>query len=122
MIYRCTSPDDKAWKNYGGRGISVCEQWLTSFDNYYAHVGDAPPGLTLDRIDNDGNYEPGNMRWATPHQQTFNQRHACRLATTCRQGHPYDDANTYVTPLGKRDCRTCRTEASRRARSRVSAS
>lgn len=72
---RCGNPNDKAWKNYGGRGIKVCDRWRNSFEAFYADVGDPPEAwLTLDRIDNDRGYEPGNVRWATRVQQNNNRR------------------------------------------------
>jgi hypothetical protein len=75
LIQRCTNPHAPAWKNYGGRGIRVCETWLNSFESFLADVGLRPhPSLTLDRKDNDGNYEPGNVRWATRLEQTRNRR------------------------------------------------
>lgn len=73
MKQRCLNPNNHAYENYGGRGITVCDRWVT-FENFYADMGDPPPGLSLDRFDNDGNYEPGNCRWATPEEQIANQR------------------------------------------------
>jgi hypothetical protein len=69
---RCTNSNDAAWKNYGGRGI---EFRFTSFNQFFAELGPKPtPRHTLDRINNDGHYEPGNVRWATRKQQALNQR------------------------------------------------
>jgi hypothetical protein len=74
MIQRCTNRDCKAWGAYGGRGISVCEQWRT-FENFLADVGGRPSrAYSLDRINNDGNYEPGNVRWALKLTQARNTR------------------------------------------------
>lgn len=73
MLDRCLRPESANWKNYGGRGITVCERWMR-FDNFLADMGEPPAGMTLDRVNNDGNYEPGNCRWATPKEQRANQR------------------------------------------------
>jgi hypothetical protein len=76
MIQRCTNALEAAYPNYGGRGIRVCDEWLNDFQAFYDHVSTLPhfgeKGRSLDRIDNDGNYEPGNVRWATRTEQQRN--------------------------------------------------
>lgn len=73
MIQRCTDPRSEHWRYWGARGIAVCERWRT-FENFLADMGERPPDRTLDRINNDGNYEPGNVRWATAAEQSRNTR------------------------------------------------
>jgi hypothetical protein len=74
MIQRCENPNQVNYKNYGGRGITVCERWH-KFENFYADVGDKPEGMTLDRWpDNDGDYEPTNYKWSTLLEQQQNKR------------------------------------------------
>lgn len=75
MLDRCSNPDCRQYPNYGGRGIKVCPRWQESVWAFYEDVGEPPsPKHSLDRIDNDGNYEPGNCRWATPTEQHRNYR------------------------------------------------
>lgn len=76
MRRRCDSPKLEQYPNYGGRGIRVCERWM-SFENFFADVGRRPSlKHSLDRIDVNGNYEPGNVRWATARDQANNRRNA----------------------------------------------
>lgn len=72
MRQRCTNPQSAKWDQYGGRGIEVCGRWQT-FENFLADMGERPEGMTLDRIDGDGNYEPRNCRWADAATQSNNR-------------------------------------------------
>lgn len=86
MKVRCTNSSAPNYGNYGGRGISVCDRWM-DFKNFLADMGERPPGTTLDRIDNDGNYTPENCRWADDVTQHRNTR-----------------ANVNLTYKGKTQC------------------
>jgi len=82
MIQRCANPRRDHYKYYGGRGIAVCQRWREDYAAFLADVGRAPsPKHTIDRIDNDGNYEPGNVRWATASQQNANRRPRAKAAS-----------------------------------------
>ncbi len=84
MRKRCENPDDRAYPDYGGRGITVCDRWkngdgeLTGFECYFLDLGDRPEGMSLDRIDANKGYSPDNCRWATPKAQTANRRPSAR--------------------------------------------
>jgi hypothetical protein len=79
MKGRCTNPADPQFQHYGGRGITVCDRWARSFTDFCADVGERPPGVELDRINNDAGYEPSNVRWATSSEQKNNRRNNVRI-------------------------------------------
>lgn len=87
MRQRCYNSNAGEFKRYGARGISVCDRWANSFDNFIADVGVAPKAMWLERNDVNGNYEPGNCRWATPKEQGRNKRN-----------------NVLLTAFGKTQC------------------
>lgn len=97
MMQRCTKPNSISWKRYGGRGIKVCKRWRDSFENFLADMGERPAGKTLDRFpNNDGNYEPGNCRWGTAHEQHRGHTKLCAagvvlLRYMARRGERYGD-------------------------------
>lgn len=103
IVKRCTNPKFEAWHNYGGRGIRICDEWRYDFVAFLDHVGRRPgPEFSIDRIDNDGNYEPGNVRWATAAEQRANQR----MSNVCKRGHPLVGDNVLVRPK-QRQCKKC---------------
>lgn len=120
MNQRCFNPKNAAYARYGGRGITVCDRWRHSFKNFLTDMGPPPAQhLSIDRINNDGNYEPGNCRWATREEQAANQtKGGCVAnkykATHCTSGHEFTPENTYITNRGRRHCRECQRQISRR--------
>lgn len=75
MKQRCLDPNNPAWDEYGGRGIKIHAPWIDDFAAFIGYVGPRPDGMSIDRYPNkDGNYEPGNVRWATDEQQIHNRR------------------------------------------------
>ena len=89
MKQRCYNPIAQQFYNYGARGITVCERWLDSYENFLSDMGEKPNDKSLDRINNDGNYTPENCRWATNRQQARNRRNTVMIThngiTMCRR-------------------------------------
>lgn len=96
MRRRCSNPNDESWYNYGGRGISVCERWQDDYDAFVSDMGLAPDGLTLDRIDVEGDYEPGNCRWVGWNVQANNKR----TNTNLTHNGKTQTATQWATELG----------------------
>ena len=103
MRQRCTNPNAPFFKNYGGRGIRVCDRW-SSFQNFLADMGPRPIGTTLDRWPNpDGNYEPGNCQWSTPKEQNAHQKQNGNAKSIVVYGVLYKNATAAANDNGVRD-------------------
>lgn len=110
-----------SYPQYGGRGIKVCDRWQR-FENFLADMGVRPEGKTLDRIDTDGNYEPGNCKWSTASEQQQNKRRFFK-GDFCKHGHEYAVDGVYINKRGVRQCKPCakRNAAASRAKKIASA-
>lgn len=113
---RCSDPRHPRYRDYGKRGITMCQRWLNDFWLFVDDVGPRPASdldfedrayYSLDRVNNDGGYEPGNVRWATPSEQRINQRPKQRSLFCAKGLHEFSPETTQIGPTGKRRCIPC---------------
>lgn len=98
MVQRCINPNNQKYFRYGGRGIIVCDRWLHSFENFFADMGLKPIGMSIERINNSGNYESKNCIWASSSEQALNRE----PKIICKRGHKM------ISKLG--GCKICQKE------------
>lgn len=103
MKTRCSNPNPESWKNYGGRGIRVCSEWQNSFENFrdWSLANGYSENLTIDREDNDGNYEPGNCRWITRKRQCRNKTNNKMNEVAVRVIRYFKEHNVSVEKIAK---------------------
>lgn len=107
MKRRCTAPNHHLYARYHGRGITICDRWLTSFENFLADMGVRPTGRTIDRIDNSKGYYPENCRWATPKEQVNNTDHPHLITFDGKTMHVSDWAKHLGIPRAALAMRLC---------------
>lgn len=115
MHERCRNPNQEGYKHWGGRGISVCDRWQ-SFENFLADMGERPAGYSIERIDNDGNYEPSNCKWIPRNEQMQNQRRPSGARKATSPAKPRSRRTTRVSRAATAAPRTERASPARKPR------